>query len=133
MSSVCAVSVPVCVGLRAGDEILQLNDKEASALELSDLNAAFAQPSLTLTISTVPSSEPCQQCPLLPRRSDAPQNLYTDIFSQSQGTTIQLSAVGFNVIIDNITDYLIMNDTGLKNRSCWIRGCGLPSKKLNSY
>ncbi|KAB5543491.1 hypothetical protein PHYPO_G00079790 [Pangasianodon hypophthalmus] len=71
-------------GLRAGDEILQLNDKEASVLELSDLSAAFAQPSLTLTISAVPSSEPCQRCPLLPRRSDTPHDLYTDIFSQSQ-------------------------------------------------
>lgn len=79
----------VSKGLRAGDEILQLNDKAASVLELSDLNAAFAQPSLTLTISAVPSSEPCQKCPLLPRRSDAPPDLYTDIFSQSQGTNYQ--------------------------------------------
>ncbi|XP_047660647.1 rho guanine nucleotide exchange factor TIAM1 isoform X2 [Tachysurus fulvidraco] len=71
-------------GLRAGDEILKLNDKEASALELSDLNAAFAQPSLTLTISAVPSSEPCQRYPQLPRRSEAQHDHYTDIFSQSQ-------------------------------------------------
>ncbi|XP_060751322.1 rho guanine nucleotide exchange factor TIAM1 isoform X2 [Tachysurus vachellii] len=71
-------------GLRAGDEILKLNDKEASALELSDLNAAFAQPSLTLTVSAVPSSEPCQRYPQLPRRSEAQHDHYTDIFSQSQ-------------------------------------------------
>ncbi|KAF5898209.1 T-lymphoma invasion and metastasis-inducing protein 1-like isoform X1, partial [Clarias magur] len=71
-------------GLRSGDEILKLNDKEASVLELSDLNAAFAQPSLTLTVSAVPLSEPYQRCPLLPRRSNAQHNLYTDIFSQSQ-------------------------------------------------
>ncbi|XP_062869764.1 rho guanine nucleotide exchange factor TIAM1 [Trichomycterus rosablanca] len=71
-------------GLRAGDEILQLNDKKASVLELSDLDAAFALPSLELTVSAVPPSEVTQRYPVLPRRSDTPHDLCTDIFSQSQ-------------------------------------------------
>uniref|UniRef100_A0A3B4CIN0 TIAM Rac1 associated GEF 1a n=1 Tax=Pygocentrus nattereri TaxID=42514 RepID=A0A3B4CIN0_PYGNA len=83
MSSTC---VCVCVGLRAGDEILQLNSKDASVLELSDMRAAFSLPSLTLTVSTLPPSEAGQHCPLLPRRSDTPRHLCTDIFSQNQGT-----------------------------------------------
>lgn len=71
-------------GLRPGDEILQLNDKEASELELSDLHAAFSLPSIELTVSVVPSPEACQRCPFLPRRSDTANDLCTDIFSQSQ-------------------------------------------------
>ncbi|KAK7120504.1 hypothetical protein R3I94_020493 [Phoxinus phoxinus] len=74
-------------GLRAGDEILKLNSKPASALELADMQAAFSLPSLTLTVSTLPATDPhqlCQLCLLPPRRSDGAQDLCTDIFSQSQ-------------------------------------------------
>ncbi|XP_046716928.1 rho guanine nucleotide exchange factor TIAM1 isoform X1 [Silurus meridionalis] len=90
ITNVKASGMAFTKGLRAGDEILQLNEKQASVLELSDLSAAFAHPSLMLTISAVPSSEPCQRCLLLPRRSDTPHNLCTDIFSQSQGSDLQL-------------------------------------------
>lgn len=71
-------------GLRAGDEILKLNSKPASVLELADMQAAFALPSLTLTVSTLPAADPHQLCQLPPRRSDGAQDLCTDIFSQSQ-------------------------------------------------
>ncbi|XP_066507140.1 rho guanine nucleotide exchange factor TIAM1 isoform X1 [Hoplias malabaricus] len=71
-------------GLRAGDEILQLNSKNASLLELSDMKAAFSLPTLSLTVSTLPTSESVQHCPPLPRRSDTPHHLCTDIFSQNQ-------------------------------------------------
>ncbi|XP_056103682.1 rho guanine nucleotide exchange factor TIAM1 isoform X2 [Rhinichthys klamathensis goyatoka] len=71
-------------GLRAGDEILKLNSKPASALELADMQAAFSLPSLTLTVSTLPATDPHQLCQLPPRRSDGAQDLCTDIFSQSQ-------------------------------------------------
>uniref|UniRef100_A0AAY5EG88 TIAM Rac1 associated GEF 1a n=1 Tax=Electrophorus electricus TaxID=8005 RepID=A0AAY5EG88_ELEEL len=79
----------VCVcahlGLRAGDEILQLNGKAAKVLELSDVRAAFSLTSLALTVSSVPERETQQRCPLPPRRSDTPNDLCTDVFSQSQG------------------------------------------------
>uniref|UniRef100_A0A8C2JHS1 TIAM Rac1 associated GEF 1a n=1 Tax=Cyprinus carpio TaxID=7962 RepID=A0A8C2JHS1_CYPCA len=72
-------------GLRAGDEILKLNSKPASVLELADMQAAFSLPSLTLTVSTLPAADPHQLCQMPPRRSDGAQDLCTDIFSQSQG------------------------------------------------
>ncbi|KAK1800396.1 hypothetical protein P4O66_005633 [Electrophorus voltai] len=71
-------------GLRAGDEILQLNGKAANVLELSDMRAAFSLTSLALTVSSVPERETQQRCPLPPRRSDTPNDLCTDVFSQSQ-------------------------------------------------
>ncbi|XP_073672136.1 rho guanine nucleotide exchange factor TIAM1 isoform X2 [Paramisgurnus dabryanus] len=71
-------------GLRAGDEIVKLNSKPASALELADMQAAFALPSLTLTVSTLPTADPHQLCLQPPRRSDGAQEHCTDIFSQSQ-------------------------------------------------
>ncbi|CAM4730036.1 unnamed protein product [Leuciscus chuanchicus] len=71
-------------GLRAGDEILKLNSKPASVLELADMQAAFSLPCLTLTVSTLPATDPHQLCLLPPRRSDGAQDLCTDIFSQSQ-------------------------------------------------
>uniref|UniRef100_A0A8C2A9T2 TIAM Rac1 associated GEF 1a n=1 Tax=Cyprinus carpio TaxID=7962 RepID=A0A8C2A9T2_CYPCA len=71
-------------GLRAGDEILKLNSKPASVLELADMQAAFSLPSLTLTVSTLPAADPHQLCQMPPRRSDGAQDLCTDIFSQSQ-------------------------------------------------
>ncbi|KAM9853781.1 rho guanine nucleotide exchange factor TIAM1-like [Aulostomus maculatus] len=71
-------------GLNAGDEILQLNGKDSHSLNFSDMKAAFSQSSLALTVSTLPSVDRRQLCYLPPRRSDAEEDLYTDIFSQSQ-------------------------------------------------
>ncbi|XP_041949328.1 LOW QUALITY PROTEIN: T-lymphoma invasion and metastasis-inducing protein 1-like [Alosa sapidissima] len=71
-------------GLRAGDEILQLNGKAASALELSDMQAAFALPSLALSVSTLPAVEPSHLCHRPPRRTEHDDTLCTDIFSQNQ-------------------------------------------------
>lgn len=72
-------------GLNAGDEILQLNGKVSRTLTFADMKVAFAQVSLSLTVNTLPPVERRQLCFLPPRRSDAVDNLYTDIFSQSQG------------------------------------------------
>ncbi|XP_048016468.1 rho guanine nucleotide exchange factor TIAM1 isoform X1 [Megalobrama amblycephala] len=71
-------------GLNAGDEILQLNRKDARTLTFADMKVAFAQVSLSLTVNTLPPVDRRQLCFLPPRRSDAVDNLYTDIFSQSQ-------------------------------------------------
>uniref|UniRef100_A0A672KPH0 TIAM Rac1 associated GEF 1 n=1 Tax=Sinocyclocheilus grahami TaxID=75366 RepID=A0A672KPH0_SINGR len=70
--------------LNAGDEILQLNGKDARTLTFADMKVAFAQVSLSLTVNTLPPVDRRQLCFLPPRRSDAVDNLYTDIFSQSQ-------------------------------------------------
>uniref|UniRef100_A0A671V943 TIAM Rac1 associated GEF 1 n=1 Tax=Sparus aurata TaxID=8175 RepID=A0A671V943_SPAAU len=78
-------------GLNAGDEILQLNGKDSHSLNFSDMKAAFSQASLALTVNTLPSVERRQLCYLPPRRSDAEEDLYTDIFSQSQGEEPPLS------------------------------------------
>uniref|UniRef100_A0A7N6F6W2 TIAM Rac1 associated GEF 1b n=1 Tax=Anabas testudineus TaxID=64144 RepID=A0A7N6F6W2_ANATE len=74
-------------GLNAGDEILQLNGKDSHSLNFSDMKAAFTQASLALTVNTLPSVDRRQLCYLPPRRSDAEEDLYTDIFSQSQAST----------------------------------------------
>ncbi|KAK5917905.1 hypothetical protein CgunFtcFv8_002715 [Champsocephalus gunnari] len=71
-------------GLKAGDEILLLNGKPASVLQMDDMRSAFANQALTLSVSTLPQMDPRVLCPLPPRRSDAEQNPATDIFSQSQ-------------------------------------------------
>ncbi|TNN75099.1 T-lymphoma invasion and metastasis-inducing protein 1 [Liparis tanakae] len=71
-------------GLNAGDEILQLNGKDSHSLNFSDMKVAFSQASLALTVNTLPSVDRRQLCYLPPRRSDAEEDLYTDIFSQSQ-------------------------------------------------
>lgn len=52
------------------------------------MKAAFSQASLALTVNTLPSVERRQLCYLPPRRSDAEGDLYTDIFSQSQGEKV---------------------------------------------
>lgn len=49
------------------------------------MKAAFSQASLALTVNTLPPVDRRQLCYLPPRRSDAEGDLYTDIFSQSQG------------------------------------------------
>ncbi|XP_030633072.1 T-lymphoma invasion and metastasis-inducing protein 1-like [Chanos chanos] len=71
-------------GLNAGDEILQLNGKDSSSLTFADMKAAFSHVSLSLTVNTLPPVDRRQLCYLPPRRSDAADELYTDIFSQSQ-------------------------------------------------
>lgn len=76
-------------GLNAGDEILQLNGKNSSTLTFSDMKTAFSQASLTLTVNTLPLVDRRQHCFLPTRRSDAVQQLYTDIFSQNQGKSSQ--------------------------------------------
>uniref|UniRef100_A0A3Q2V7I6 TIAM Rac1 associated GEF 1a n=1 Tax=Haplochromis burtoni TaxID=8153 RepID=A0A3Q2V7I6_HAPBU len=73
------------ISLKAGDEILLLNGKEASALQKDDMMSAFTNQTLTLSISTLPQLDPRMVCSCPPRRSDVEQNLATDIFSQSQG------------------------------------------------
>lgn len=82
--SLCfALSLP---GLKAGDEILLLNGKPASALQMDDMRAAFVNQALTLSVSTLPQLDPLVLCALPPRRSEGEQDASTDIFSQSQGT-----------------------------------------------
>lgn len=49
------------------------------------MKAAFTQASLALTVNTLPAVDRRRLCYLPPRRSDAEEDLYTDIFSQSQG------------------------------------------------
>ncbi|XP_035522910.1 T-lymphoma invasion and metastasis-inducing protein 1 [Morone saxatilis] len=71
-------------GLKAGDEILLLNGKPASALQMDDMRAAFVNQALTLSISTLPQLDPRVLCSLPPRHSDGEQDPATDIFSQSQ-------------------------------------------------
>ncbi|XP_075958443.1 rho guanine nucleotide exchange factor TIAM1 [Anarhichas minor] len=71
-------------GLKAGDEILLLNGKPASALQMDDMRAAFINQTLTLSVSTLPQLDPRVLCSLPPRRSDGEQDPATDIFSQSQ-------------------------------------------------
>nr|XP_020454143.1 T-lymphoma invasion and metastasis-inducing protein 1-like isoform X2 [Monopterus albus]XP_020454144.1 T-lymphoma invasion and metastasis-inducing protein 1-like isoform X2 [Monopterus albus] len=71
-------------GLKTGDEILFLNGKHASTLQMDDMRAAFINQALTLSISTLPQLDPRVLCSLPPRRSDGEHDLATDIFSQSQ-------------------------------------------------
>ncbi|KAM4545415.1 rho guanine nucleotide exchange factor TIAM1 isoform 3-T3 [Odontesthes bonariensis] len=71
-------------GLKAGDEILFLSGKPASALQLDDMRSAFVNHMLTLSISTLPQLDPRVLCSHPPRRSEGEQDPATDIFSQSQ-------------------------------------------------
>ncbi|XP_036380069.1 T-lymphoma invasion and metastasis-inducing protein 1 isoform X1 [Megalops cyprinoides] len=90
-------------GLQAGDEILQLNGKDAASLNVSDMRAAFSQPSLCLTVSAAPAVDPQRLCQLPPRRPEGEEDLCTDIFSQSQedilddGTAQALQSPGDSV------------------------------------
>uniref|UniRef100_A0A3P8TYC7 TIAM Rac1 associated GEF 1 n=1 Tax=Amphiprion percula TaxID=161767 RepID=A0A3P8TYC7_AMPPE len=72
-------------GLKVGDEILLLNGKPASALQMDDMRTAFVNQELTLSVSTLPQLDPQVLCSLPPRRSDGEQDQTTDIFSQNQG------------------------------------------------
>lgn len=71
--------------MNAGDEILLLNGKPASALQMDDMRAAFVNQALTLSVSTLPQLDPRVLCSQPPRRSDAEHDPATDIFSQNQG------------------------------------------------
>lgn len=62
-----------------------LNGKHASALQMDDMRAAFANQALTLSISTLPDLDPRVLCSIPPRRSDWEQDPAIDIFSMSQG------------------------------------------------
>uniref|UniRef100_A0A3Q3LRB6 TIAM Rac1 associated GEF 1b n=1 Tax=Mastacembelus armatus TaxID=205130 RepID=A0A3Q3LRB6_9TELE len=90
-------------GLNAGDEILQLNGKDSRSLNFSDMKAAFSQASLALTVNTLPSVDRRQLCYLPPRRSDAEEDLYTDIFSQSQGEILD---DGLGLLLESSGDSL---------------------------
>ncbi|XP_035289285.1 T-lymphoma invasion and metastasis-inducing protein 1-like isoform X2 [Anguilla anguilla] len=100
VSDVKSGGVACAKGLKAGDEILQLNGKAASVLNVSDMRAAFSQDSLCLGVSTVPEVDPQRLCQLPPRRSDGAEDLCTDIFSQNQedilddGTPLRLPSPG---------------------------------------
>ncbi|XP_031664690.1 T-lymphoma invasion and metastasis-inducing protein 1 [Oncorhynchus kisutch] len=72
-------------GLHVGDEILLLNGKPASALGVVDMRSALVGPSLSLSVSTLPTLDPRDLCPFPPRRSNtAEYDTCTDIYSQSQ-------------------------------------------------
>ncbi|XP_065138219.1 rho guanine nucleotide exchange factor TIAM1 isoform X3 [Paramisgurnus dabryanus] len=108
-------------GLNAGDEILQLNGKDARTLTFNDMKVAFAQVSLSLTVNTLPPVERRQLCFLPPRRSDAVDNLYTDIFSQSQEEILD-DGVGLIVetsgdsLEDDLELFAEFDDYGKRNR-----------------
>lgn len=88
-------------GLQAGDEILCLNSKPASALQMEDMRTAFANQVLTLTVSTLPQLDPRVLNSLPPRRSDEEQNQTTDIFSQSQGKVYW--SINYYVVKSNLS------------------------------
>ncbi|XP_055751180.1 rho guanine nucleotide exchange factor TIAM1-like isoform X4 [Salvelinus fontinalis] len=90
-------------GLNAGDEILQLNGKDSCSLKFGDMKEAFSQASLSLTVNTLPSTDRRQICYLPPRRSDAQENLYTDIFSMSQEEILD---DGVGLMLDSSGDSL---------------------------
>uniref|UniRef100_A0A8D2ZQJ9 TIAM Rac1 associated GEF 1 n=1 Tax=Scophthalmus maximus TaxID=52904 RepID=A0A8D2ZQJ9_SCOMX len=79
------------------DEILKLNGKASHSLNFSDMKAAFSQASLALTVNTLPSVDRRQLCYVPPRRSDEEEDLYTDIFSQSQGEPDRHTQSIFNI------------------------------------
>ncbi|XP_041128032.1 T-lymphoma invasion and metastasis-inducing protein 1-like isoform X1 [Polyodon spathula] len=90
-------------GLKAGDEILQLNSKDASHLNVSDMKSAFSQPSLSLAISTVPVDKKKKYCSLPPLRSDGEEQLYSDIFSRSQENILDdVGGIGLESTLDEI-------------------------------
>uniref|UniRef100_A0A7N8XYX2 TIAM Rac1 associated GEF 1a n=1 Tax=Mastacembelus armatus TaxID=205130 RepID=A0A7N8XYX2_9TELE len=87
------LSLPYMPGLKAGDEVLFLNGKPASALQMDDMRAAFVNQSLTLSISALPQLDPEVLCSLPPRRSDGEQDTATDIFSQNKAQNHLLNMI----------------------------------------
>lgn len=75
--TVKVLPVPFCVaGLKAGDEIVEINKKAAEDLDSALLKDALVQPSLCLTVRTYPEIEEGQklmQSP--PRRLENPSDL----------------------------------------------------------
>uniref|UniRef100_A0A8C2BAP7 TIAM Rac1 associated GEF 1b n=1 Tax=Cyprinus carpio TaxID=7962 RepID=A0A8C2BAP7_CYPCA len=112
-------------GLNAGDEILQLNGKDARTLTFADMKVAFAQVSLSLTVNTLPPVDRRQLCFLPPRRSDAVDNVYTDIFSQSQEEILD-DGVGLIVetsgdsLDDDLELFAEFDDYGKVNSSAYL-------------
>lgn len=69
--------VPFCVvGLKAGDEIVEINKKAAEDLDSALLKDALVQPSLCLTVRTYPEIEEGQKLTQPPpRRLENPSDL----------------------------------------------------------
>uniref|UniRef100_A0A8C1XMI3 TIAM Rac1 associated GEF 1b n=1 Tax=Cyprinus carpio TaxID=7962 RepID=A0A8C1XMI3_CYPCA len=99
--------------------ILQLNGKDARTLTFADMKVAFAQVSLSLTVNTLPPVDRRQLCFLPPRRSDAVDNLYTDIFSQSQGerSTEQVAAFCRSLHEMNPSSEVVSSSSGPESSS----------------
>ncbi|XP_074527920.1 rho guanine nucleotide exchange factor TIAM1-like [Halichoeres trimaculatus] len=92
-------------GLKVEDEILLLNGKPASALQMEDMRAAFVNQALTLSVSTLPQLDSRLLCLLPPRRSDGEQELTTDIFSQSQEDILdEVSGLTVNTPDDSLNE-----------------------------
>lgn len=76
-ATVQVLPIPVCVaGLKAGDEIVEINKKAAEDLDSASLKDALVQSSLCLTVRTYPEIEEGQklmQPP--PRRLENPSDL----------------------------------------------------------
>lgn len=71
------------------------------------MKTAFSQPSLALTVNTLPSVDRRQLCYLPPRRSDAAEDLYTDIFSQSQGEKLREVEPGVEIQYDPLFRWVV--------------------------
>uniref|UniRef100_A0A673I7X3 T-lymphoma invasion and metastasis-inducing protein 1-like n=1 Tax=Sinocyclocheilus rhinocerous TaxID=307959 RepID=A0A673I7X3_9TELE len=114
-----SLSHPLLRCLNAGDEILQLNRKDACTLTFADMKVAFAQVSLSLTVNTLPPVDRRQLCFLPPRRSDAVDNVYTDIFSQSQGegSTEQVAAFCRSLHEMNPSSEVVSSSSGPESSS----------------
>ena len=95
--TVQVLPVPFCVaGLKAGDEIVEINKKAAEDLDSALLKDALVQPSLCLTVRTYPEIEEGQklmQPP--PRRLENPSDL-SDSALAFAGSN---QGIGFNVEI----------------------------------
>ncbi|KAM3601111.1 uncharacterized protein V6R79_007783 [Siganus canaliculatus] len=110
-------------GLKTGDEILLLNGKPASALQMDDMRAAFINQALTLSVSTLPQLDPQLLCPFPPRRSEGEQDPATDIFSQSQEDILdEVSGLTVNSADDSLEEgpRLILQSPGghQEDRTC---------------
>lgn len=100
--AVQVLPVPFCVaGLKAGDEIVDINKKAAEDLDSALLKDVLVQPSLCLTVRTYPEIEEGQklmQPP--PRRLENPSDLSdsTLVFAGSnQGTVSKLGGGEFTL------------------------------------
>ncbi|XP_039600844.1 T-lymphoma invasion and metastasis-inducing protein 1-like isoform X1 [Polypterus senegalus] len=79
-------------GLKAGDEILELNGKNVNNLHLLDIKTIFSQPSFSMTVFTVPVNT--TKCSLtVPPCRLIVDEAYKDIFSQSQENILDDAAL----------------------------------------